>query len=107
MELKTLSNQSFLAVNGVQTLSHSFLNLIREMQEMYESGINAFRLSPHSHDMIETTKIFRAVLDKKISPEEATIKLEDQLLQIGDNISFANGLYYGQEGHRWISTATA
>lgn len=107
MELRTLSKQPFLTINGVQTLSHSFLNLIQEMEEMHESGINAFRLSPHSHDMIETTKIFHSVLEKKISPKEATIKLNEQLSQIGEKISFANGLYHGEEGHLWIPSATA
>ena len=100
MELKTLEGKPFLAVNGIQTLSHTCLNLIGEMAELCGMGITNFRLSPHSHDMVEIAKLFRAVLDQEESPESATAKLESITL----NMPFANGFYHGVKGHSWKST---
>lgn len=100
MELSTLAGQPFLAVNGIQTLSHTCLNLLHELDDLKEMGIGAFRLSPHSHDMIETAKLFRSVLDGNMTADEATARLA----AIGMNAPFANGFYHGAEGYRWLET---
>jgi O2-independent ubiquinone biosynthesis protein UbiV len=98
MVLKTLKNESFLTINGIQTLSHSCLNLLNELNELKTLGVNAFRLSPHNHDMIQTTLLYRDVLDGKISASEASSKLEE----IGLAVPHVNGFYHRQEGHRWL-----
>lgn len=98
MELKTLEEKPFLAVNGIQTLSYSCLNLLHELEDLQDMGISHFRLSPHSHDMVETARFFRAVLDNESSPEDATERLKD----IGLDIPFANGFYHGVEGYKWV-----
>ena len=97
MELRTLSGEPFLAVNGIQTLSHTCLNLIRELKELRDMGINIFRLSPHDHDMIEVAKIFRAVLDEECSSEEALQQLE----QTGFKAAFSHGFYHKKPGYVW------
>jgi collagenase-like PrtC family protease len=71
MELKTLNGQPFLSINGIQTLSHTCLNLAREMKDLQAMGISAFRLSPHSGDMVRTAEIFRALADDLMSPADA------------------------------------
>ena len=98
MVLKTLADKPFLAVNGIQTLSYTCLNLMQELHDMKEMGISAFRLSPHNHDMVETAKLFRAVLDEALSAEEATAKLKKS----GMDVPFANGFYHGAEGYKWV-----
>ena len=97
MELKTLDGQPFLTVNGIQTLSHTCLNLVHELQALVGMGIDNFRLSPHSGDMVETARIFRAAADGEITPEEATARLEG----IGFDAPFSNGFYHQREGYRW------
>ncbi len=96
MELKTLDDKPFLTVNGIQTLSYHCLNLAQEMDEMQNAGINTFRLSPQDYDMANIARIFRSVLDHELSPEEATVQLE----QTGLSVPFANGFYYGDTGHK-------
>lgn len=98
MVLQTLADQPFLAVNGIQTLSYSCLNLMHEMPEMAKMGIGSFRLSPHNHDMAETAKLFRAVLDQEKTPDEALAQLSKSGLQT----PFCNGFYHGAKGHEWV-----
>jgi collagenase-like PrtC family protease len=98
MDLKTQEGKPFLTINGIQTLSYNCLNLLHESKAMQDMGINAFRLSPHSHNMGEIIHLFRAVLDNELSATEAATVLEksDHLFP------YANGFYYKQEGYRWI-----
>jgi O2-independent ubiquinone biosynthesis protein UbiV len=44
MPLRTLENQPFLTVNGVQTMSHDYLNLIGELADLQDMGVTRFRL---------------------------------------------------------------
>jgi len=99
MDLATLSGGAFLAINGIQTLSHACLNLMQELREMQGMGVDAFRLSPHSHDMVETTRLFRAVLEQELAPAEAAARLAET----GLAAPFANGFYHGTEGQRWLT----
>jgi O2-independent ubiquinone biosynthesis protein UbiV len=98
MDLRTVDHQTFLTVNGIQTLSYKCLNLMNEMEEMKKTGVSAFRLSPHGHDMVRTARLFRAVLDFEYTPEEAT----KRLMETGLNMPFANGFYHRAEGYKWI-----
>jgi collagenase-like PrtC family protease len=98
MELKTLNGQPFLSINGIQTLSHTCLNLAREMKDLQAMGISAFRLSPHSGDMVRTAGIFRALADDRLSPAEAV----EQLGGIGLGVPFSNGFYHKREGYQWV-----
>ncbi len=98
MVLETLEGEKFLTINGIQTLSYGCLNLMQEMEEIQNRGVNIFRLSPHSHDMVQTAKLFRAVLDRESSSAEASAELKD----IGLSVPFANGFYHGEEGYKWV-----
>ncbi len=98
LDLKTLDGRPFLAMNGIQTLSHSYLNLIGELAELHEMGVSRFRLSPHSCDMVEIASIFRAVLDQRIAVAEALVQLDDMKLFA----PFSNGFYHAGPGHTWI-----
>jgi collagenase-like PrtC family protease len=98
MDLKTLEGKCFLTVNGIQTLSYKCLNLAAEMDDLLRNGVSAFRLSPHSHDMIAVARVFRQVLEHKIGPDEAISALEENGLQV----PFTNGFYHKKEGYCWI-----
>jgi collagenase-like PrtC family protease len=99
MELKTLADKPFLAINGIQTLSHTYLNLMHELADLQDMGIPYFRLSPHSFDMVKTAELFRDVIDQKSTPAEAAARLEET----GLKGPFSNGFYHGAEGHKWVS----
>jgi collagenase-like PrtC family protease len=95
MALKTLTGQDFLCVNGIQTLSDSYLCLAHELHAMSKMGINHFRLSPHHVDMVGVARCFAEVLSGSTNPEEA----ENQLVAICGIREFTNGFYYGRAGN--------
>jgi len=97
MTLRTLEDKPFLTVNGIQTLSHDYLNLIGELADLQAMGVTRFRLSPHSCDMVEVATIFRGVLDRRISATEAGARLDGIKIEA----PFSNGFYYGKPGYSW------
>ena len=97
MTLRTLEGEPFLAVNGIQTMSHDYLNLAGELADLQDMGVSRFRLSPHSCDMVEVATIFRGLLDRRMDAGEAAARLD--ALKI--DAPFSNGFYYGKPGHSW------
>ena len=97
MVLRTLEDKPFLTVNGIQTMSHDYLNLIGELAELQDIGVTRFRLSPHSCDMVAVATIFRNALDRSIDANEAAGRLDT--LEI--DAPFSNGFYYGKTGDSW------
>jgi collagenase-like PrtC family protease len=102
LELSTLDGRPFLSVNGVQTLSYEYLNLIREVPELRAMGVSRFRLSPHSLDMVEVASIFAGVVDGRLASDEAAARLET----IKPNAPYSNGFYHGKPGYTWNSVST-
>lgn len=100
MPLRTLEDKPFLAVNGIQTISHDYLNLIGELADLQAMGVGRFRLSPHTCDMVEVAEIFRAALDCRIDGAEAA----DRLGALKLEAPFCNGFYHGKPGKSWNQT---
>lgn len=96
--LTTLDREKFLCINGIQTLSYTYLNLIQEIQDMGKMGVTHFRISPHSHDIRSTASAFLDVVQKRISPEEGLSRLQT----LGYDAQFSNGFYHNQAGRDWI-----
>lgn len=101
MDLKTADGKPFLAINGVQAISHTYLNLAQEIPEMAEWGIDYFRLSPHSLDMGKVASIYKAVIEKSLAPLEAVSKLQE----LDASFQFSNGFFHHQPGHQWRRVA--
>ena len=97
MPLRTLEDKAFLTVNGIQTMSHDYLNLVGELAPLQALGVSRFRLSPHSVDMVKVAAIFRAVLDRELEAKDAAGRLE----ALKFDAPFSNGFYYGKPGHSW------
>jgi len=101
MDLKTLDGSDFLAINGIQTLSHSYYNLLEELPALQEMGVQAFRLSPHSFDMVEISKLYRDVLDGKSAPQEVHAQVE----KLAPGAVFANGFFHSKKGYECTDIA--
>lgn len=93
--LNTVTGTPFLAINGIQTLSHAFLNLLHEMQAMSAAGIQYFRLSPQTQDMVQVSWIFRDLLDEKCAARDADARLQALAIPA----PFSNGFYHGRPGY--------
>jgi len=99
LPVKTLDNQPFLAVNGVQTLSHTCQSLIEDLSDLQDAGIRRFRLSPQDCDMVEVALIHDEVLKQDISPGEGIARLR----KIYPDVPLSNGFLHGNIGAAWIS----
>ena len=92
LTLSTLDNQPFLTINGIQTLSDSYLNLTSKLDEMQSAGIHHFRLSPQDCDMIQIAHHYRNIADGK--------KISKTIKELLPHIRFSNGYYNGEAGHK-------
>ncbi len=101
LSIKTLDRQSFLVLNGVQTMSHTCQLLLSELTELQAAGINAFRLSPQDCDMTRIAFIFQETLSGRMEPEEAV----ELVCHTYPNAQFSNGFHHAREGAAWVARA--
>lgn len=99
MVLKTLDGTPFLAINGIQTMSYKYLNLLPEIDRLAGMGVSRFRLSPDSRDMVRTAQLFRDVLDRRLSAAEAG----SRLAELRPGVAYANGFFHKKPGHEWVA----
>ena len=99
--VRTLGDEAFLVINGTQTLSHSAILLLSELDDLASRGVARIRLSPQTCDMVAVADVFRAVMDRRLDVEEATGRLHT----LAPDLPFSNGFYYGVAGRRHMATA--
>lgn len=90
----TLDGTPFVAINGVQTQTHSYVDLVGDLAALRAMGIHRFRLSPQDLDMVAVARTVRAALDGQIDPEEAADRLQD----LTPDTDHSNGFFHGLEG---------
>lgn len=93
----TLDGQPFLAINGVQTLSERWANLVGDLEPLTTAGVGALRLSPQTCDMVAVAHQFRDAADGLVSPTEALAGLTT----LAPDTRFSNGFLFGQSGAEW------
>lgn len=94
LAVNTLDEQEFLAINGVQTLSHSYAMYAHQSALLRAAGVSALRLSPHSGNFVDLAKAFRKALDGDIAPGE----LNATLAALMPDRRFASGYLTGRPG---------
>lgn len=75
LSVDTLDDQSFLAINGVQTLSDGVHAALFEPADLAAQNIRRLRLSPHGCDMVEVARIYRDLIEERQDPEGARFML--------------------------------
>ena len=90
----TLDGKPFLAVNGLQTLSHACVNLAAHIPELVGMGVRHFRISPHSMDMMTVVRLYRNLLDETISVDEFNAALP----RFPGEAEYADGYFRGKPG---------
>jgi collagenase-like PrtC family protease len=99
MAVDTLDGEEFLAVNGIQTLSHSIVELSAEVDELLDIGITRFRLSPHHIDMAVIAHVWRGLLDGKRDLQRARRIIE----AVASFAPPSNGYFHGHPGSELVS----
>ncbi len=94
LSVDTLDGAEFLSVNGLQTLSHTYVGLTHEIATLKALGIRRLRLSPHSSDMVAVAALFRNLADGRLGAAEARIKL----LELAAPAKLCNGFFHDREG---------
>ena len=103
LDVVTLDGEPLFVVNGTQTLSYTYCNLVGELEALGAAGIGRFRLSPQDIDMVAVARIFRDVLDGREEPLAGFRRLGG----LAGGVPFANGYYYGREGVRLAGALAA
>ena len=91
--LKTREGEEFLVLNGIQTQSARVYNLVDQLADMDEIGVDVVRLSPQSIDTQDVIAVFDAARRRAIAPAEALGKLEALMPAAG-----CNGYWHGRAG---------
>jgi len=100
LSVETLDGQGFLAVNGLQTLSHGVAALTAEIAPLRATGIDRFRLWPQAVDMVAVARAYRDLLDGWLGPEEAA----GRLAGLVPFAPITAGFVGGSRSHSWHGT---
>lgn len=101
MPLRTRDDRPILRVNGIQTLSESYIDLLPESARLVADGVTHLRLMPQAVDMVAVTQVFRDVLDGRMPTGEA----DACLATLSGDTGLSNGFYHGTAGYRRIAAA--
>jgi collagenase-like PrtC family protease len=77
LRVDTLDDQSFLAINGVQTLSAQVHAVLPDSPEIAARKIRRLRLSPQTCDMVAVARIYRSLAEGNQEPDRARALLSD------------------------------
>ena len=94
MAVETLDGDPFLAVNGTQVLSSTYVEMSGKLSQMAAAGISHFRLSPQVGDMVAVAGSYQSLLHGHIGAEEAAQQIQLAMPEA----QFSNGYYFGLEG---------
>jgi collagenase-like PrtC family protease len=101
LAVDTLDREHFLAVNGVQTMSFSYADLLGDLGALANAGVSSLRLSPHACDMVKVAQIFRDAADGTCDASEAHRRLALEL----PDAQFSNGFLHGKPGWKMLQAA--
>jgi collagenase-like PrtC family protease len=101
LTVRTLDGADFLAVNGVQTMSQNYCNLIGDLDRLAQAGVRSLRLSPHTGDFVGVTRAFADVASGAISGEEGLARLK----VLAPEAHFSNGFLFGACGAAELAPA--
>jgi collagenase-like PrtC family protease len=101
LAVRTLDGVDFLAVNGVQTLSHKYGAVIGDLDILAKAGVTSLRLSPHTGDFIGVTRAFAEVASGALSAKEGL----ERLRQSAPEAAFSDGFLFGDCGAASLTPA--
>jgi len=93
MPLRTREGKSFLSLNGIQVQSGETYNLINEIGELRELGVDVLRLMPQVQGMFEIVNAFRGVMEGRQESSMAAAMLEPY-----QACGFCDGYWHGAPG---------
>lgn len=101
MDVTTLDGEPFVAINGVQVLSHGYASLTAEAGALMAGGVRRFRLWPHATDMVAVAAVWRDLFDGTLEPGAA----DERLSALLGGRAFINGYVHGRAGLAFVREA--
>jgi O2-independent ubiquinone biosynthesis protein UbiV len=100
LEVRTLDDQPFLAMNGVQTLSDTYASVARQIEALTDAGVAALRLSPQSNGFVGLCDLYRQLLDGKLDEG----RFCEAIRRMDNGIRLSDGFLTGDRGADWSGT---
>lgn len=97
LEVRTLDDQPFMAMNGVQTLSDSYACVDHQIEKLAEAGVSGLRLSPQSQGFARICQSYRDRLDGRIGIGA----IAREALRIAPGTRLSDGFLTGESGASW------
>ena len=91
--MRTREDESFLVLNGIQTQSAKTQNLIRDIDDFINLGIDVLRISPQSKNTEQLIDVFDDCLHGKLTIEDA-----EEMLQKNIMTGECDGYWHGEAG---------
>lgn len=98
--LLTREGQPFLAFNGIQTQSARTCNLIDELDDLPQLGVDVLRINPQSANTFEVVNLFRQRLERSITADLAARQMASLMPE-----GACNGYWHGQPGFEQVAAA--
>lgn len=99
MAVRTVEGEPFLAINGVQTLSHGVQLADTSPDVLRAAGVGALRLSPQTGDMAAIAQAFRRFLDGETDSRGLRVAVQ----AAGPPGPLVNGYLAGAAGRRPVA----
>lgn len=103
LEVLTLEDQPFMAMNGVQTLSDSFACADLQIETLARAGVSALRLSPQSQGFIRLCQLYR----QRLSGDLASGAVADEIRRSSPSTRLSDGFLQGPSGASWSARPAA
>lgn len=98
--LSTQEEEKFLILNGIQTQSAKTSNLIMELDELIQLGVDVLRISPPSHHCDQIIDLYYHCLHQSYPVDQANGELQ-ALMPTGGS---CNGYWHGTNGMDYLSS---
>jgi collagenase-like PrtC family protease len=98
--MQTKESQHFLALNGIQTQSARVYNLIAEINELRDAGVDVLRISPQAQHTGPIVSAFHEVMLDKTSAQEAMRRISGLMPD-----EACNGYWHGKPGLEYVGAA--
>ncbi len=98
LPLRTQDGESFLVLNGIQTLSDHVQNLLGELDQLRERKVDILRISPQSQHTARVVELFRAVLEANLPAADANRELHELMPSRS-----CNGFWHDQPGQEQVA----
>ena len=100
LSVRTLEDQPFLAMNGVQTLSDSCASMANQLEVLEKAGVKALRLSPHTGNFARVCQAWRDRIDGTLDAAALSAELET----LSGGMRLSDGFLTGARGADWSRT---